>query len=274
VVVATIQDCSNQFVTIGGGNPLLDPEKSRSTTFGVLFEPTKDVSIGVDAFFIALKDVIRTGLSIATILGDPVTYASYIRRGPPDGNASGVGPIIGIDQSLTNLGRVNVEGIDLDLRVRVLNTAEHRATLRMTGTYMSRYDVENIDGSFTTAINRPSALNIGVIVRWRHLLSATYDRGPWTAVLAQNFQASYSDLRTSLQAASVPTRTVGAYETYDAQVTYAGIKSMRLTLGVKNLMDRDPPYTNYGGGFVGSYDLSYADVRGRFVYGTVAYLFK
>ena len=274
VVVATIQDCSNQFVTLGGGNPLLQPEKSKSTTFGVLFEPTKDVSIGVDAFVIALKDVIRTGLSIATILGDPVTYASYIRRGPPDGNASGVGPIIGIDQSLTNLGKVNVEGIDLDLRARVLNTAEHRATVRMTGTYMSRYDVENIDGSFTTAINRPSALNIGVIVRWRHLLSATYERGPWTAVLAQNFQASYSDLRTSLQAASVPTRTVGAYETYDAQLTYAGIKSMRLTLGVKNVMDRDPPYTNYGGGFVGSYDLSYSDVRGRFVYGTVSYMFK
>ena len=42
---------------------------------------------------------------------------------------------------------------------------------------------------------------------------------------------------------------------------------------MKNLADRDPPYTNYGGGFVGGYDLSYADVRGRFVYGSASYKF-
>ena len=274
VVVATIQDCSNQFVTIGGGNPLLKPEKSKSTTLGFLFEPTKDFSLGVDGFVIALKDVIRTGLSTATILGDPVTYASYIRRGPPDGNASGAGPIIGIDQSLTNLGKVNVAGVDIDVKGRVVNTAANKVTLRLNGTYMSRYDTQNIDGTFTTAINRPSALNIGVIVRWRHTASATYERGPWLATLSENFQIGYDDLRTSLQGASVTPRQVSSYDTYDAQVSYLGFKSMKLTLGVKNLMDRDPPYANYGGGFVGSYDLSYTDVRGRFVYGTAAYTFK
>jgi iron complex outermembrane receptor protein len=43
---------------------------------------------------------------------------------------------------------------------------------------------------------------------------------------------------------------------------------------VKNLFDKDPPYTNYGAGFVGAYDLSYTDVRGRFVYLTANYRFK
>ena len=274
VVVATIQDCSNQFVTVGGGNPLLKPEKSKSTTLGFLFEPTKDYSLGLDGFVISLKDVIRTGLSTATILGDPVTYASYIRRGAPDGNASGAGPIIGIEQSLTNLGKVNVAGIDVDLKGRVLNTADNKVTVRLNGTYMSRFDSQNIDGTFTTAINRPSALNIGVIVRWRHVASATYETGPWTATLSQNFQVGYSDLRTSLQAVSVTPRQVASYDTYDAQASYLGFKSLRLTLGVKNLLDRNPPYANYGGGFVGSYDLSYTDVRGRFIYGTAAYTFR
>lgn len=94
------------------------------------------------------------------------------------------------------------------------------------------------------------------------------------ATLAQNFQGGYDDLRTILQAASVTPRHVAPYETYDAQMSYMGFKSMKLTLGVKNLFDRDPPYTNYGGGFVGSYDLSYTDVRGRFVYGTLTYSFR
>ena len=274
VVVATIQDCSNQFVTIGGGNPLLKPEKSKSTTVGFLIEPNKDLSVGIDAFFITLKDVIRTGVPIATILADPATYASYIRRGPPDGNASGVGPITGIAQSLTNLGKTNVEGVDIDFKARVLNMDGHKLTVRLNGTYMSNFESQNLDGTFTPAVNRPSALNIGVILRWRHIANFTYEKGPWVASLSQNYQVAYEDLRTSLQAASVPPREVAPYETYDTQVTYLGFKSMRLTLGVKNLMDRNPPYTNYGGGFVGSYDLSYTDVRGRFVYGTLAYTFR
>jgi iron complex outermembrane receptor protein len=274
VVVATIQDCSNQFVTIGGGNPLLKPELSRSKTVGILIEPTKEISIALDAFFISLKDVIRTGVPIATILGDPVTYASYIRRGAPDGNASGAGPIIGIDQSLTNLGKTRVEGIDVDVKARVLNDGGNKLTMRMNGTYMSKHESQNLDGTFTSAVNRPSALNIGVILRWRHTLSANYERGPWAASLAQNFQVGYDDLRTALQAASVVPRQVSTYETYDGQVSYSGFKALRLTVGVKNLLDRNPPYTNYGGGFVGSYDLSYTDVRGRFAYGTVTYNFK
>lgn len=269
-------DCSTQFVTIGGGNPALQPEKSSSATLGLVWEPTKSYSIGLDAFRVELKDVIRTGLSSATILGDPVKYASYIHRGAPDGNPSGAGPITGIDLALTNLGRTIVGGVDLDLKGRVLATPENRLTLRLNGTYISRYDQQNLDGSYTSSINNPAASNvgIGVVLRWRHTAGATWEHGPWSASLTENFQVGYNDLRTSLQPASVTPRQVGSYETFDAQVSYTGLKSTRITLGVKNLTDANPPYTNYGAGFVGSYDLSYTDVRGRFVYLTVGYSFK
>lgn len=264
-------DCSTQFVTLGGGNPALQPEKSKTKTLGVLFEPTKNYSLGVDYFRIELNDVIRTGISTATILGDPVTYASYIRRGPPDGNPSNVGPIIGIDQSLTNLGKTIVSGYDVDVKGRILEFPEGRLTLRMNGTYLSRYDQQNLDGSFTSAINQPAAIGIGVALRWRSLSSVTWDGGPWIGTLQQNYQVGYHDLRTSLQGPTVVPRTVGPYETYDAQLSYTGFKSIRLTFGVKNLFDRDPPYTNYGAGFVGGYDLSYTDPRGRFAYLTATY---
>lgn len=267
-------DCSTQFVTLGGGNPALQPEKSKSITLGFVVEPTKDTSIGIDAFRVELKDVIRTGLSAAIILSDPVRYSSYIRRGAPDGNASGVGPITGIDLALTNLGKTIVDGIDVDLKARVAVTPADRLTLRLNGTYISKYDQQNLDGSYTSAINEPAAIAIGVVLRWRHTISATWENGPWSASLVENYQVGYRDLRTSLQAATVPRRDVAPYETFDAQLAYSGLKNTRLTLGVKNLLDKDPPYTNYGGGFVGSYDLSYTDVRGRFVYLTAAYTFN
>ncbi len=269
-------DCSTQFVTIGGGNAALQPEKSKSYTLGAVFEPAKDLSIGVDYYQIQISDVIRNSLSTATILGDPVRYAAYIQRGAPDNNPSGVGPITGILQGLVNLGKIRTEGIDVDVSQRIALSPADRLTLRLNGNYVTKYDVENTDGTYTSSINNPAAIGIGVVLRWRHVLSATWENGPWAATLAQNYQVSYRDLRTSLQTvANTPTpRTVGAYQTIDAQGSYTGFKSMKLTVGVKNLLDKDPPYTNYGAGFVGGYDLSYTDVRGRFVYVTAAYSFK
>jgi iron complex outermembrane receptor protein len=271
-----IIDCSTQFVTIGGGNPALQPEKSSSYTLGLVIQPVKNLSLGVDMYKVDISDVIRSALSTATILGDPARYAAYIQRGAPDGNASGLGPITGILQGLVNLGKVQVEGIDIDVSGRVALTAADRLTLRVNGNYVSKYDVQNVDGSYSSSINNPAAVGIGVVLRWRHVMSATWENGPWAATLSENYQVGYRDLRTSLQTvANTPVpRQVGSYETYDAQVAYSGIKALKLTLGVKNLFDKNPPYTNYGAGFVGSYDLSYTDVRGRFVYLTATYKFK
>ena len=266
-------DCSTQFVTIGGGNPALQPEKSRSITFGGVYEPTKNYSIGLDYFDLQVRDVIRTGLSTATILGDPVRYANLIHRGPPDGSPSGVGPIIGIDQGLTNLGKTKVKGIDVDLKARVFVTPDDRLTARLNGTYFTHYDQQNLDGSFTSALNQPAAIGIGVVIRWRHAASLTWETGPWSSTVTQNYQSGYNDLRTSLQPPTVTPRSVSAYSTVDLQTTYSGFKSTRVTLGMKNALDSDPPYTNYGAGFVGGYDLSYTDVRGRFVYVTATYMF-
>lgn len=275
-VVTASLDCSTQFVTIGGGNPSLDPEKSKSGSIGVVYEPTKDYSAGVDVFNVQVKDTIRVGLSTATILADPVRFSNYIQRGAPDGNASGVGPIIGLLTPVTNLGKTNVSGVDVDLKGRVLATPGDKVTLRLNGTYFTRYDTQNLDGSYSNAINNPAAsgLGIGVVLRWRHTASATWDHGPFNATLQHNYQVGYSDLNTSLQPATATPRSVGSYQTLDAQIGYTGIRDATFVFGIKNLADRDPPYTNYGAGFVGGYDLSYTDVRGRFVYLTAAYRFR
>ena len=40
-----------------------------------------------------------------------------------------------------------------------------------------------------------------------------------------------------------------AYETFDVQAMWTGMRNLRLTLGMKNILDKDPPYTNAGGQF-------------------------
>ncbi len=268
-------DCNNQFPTVTGGNPNLKPEKSRSATLGMVFEPDKAVSIGVDVFSISIKDsIVIGGLAVGTILANATnatTFANFILRGPPDGNASGVGPIIGIIQTTSNLFKAKVSGLDLDLTGRPDIGPGHRLTLRLAGTYIKESRRQNFDGSYGSNLSTALTAGGGIIPWWRHTASANYENGPWGVTLQQNFQDSYNDFNANI---TQTPRSVGIYETWDVQARYQGVKNVTLTLGAKNLTDRDPPYTNAGGQFAAGYDISYADVRGRFVYAGVRWAFK
>ena len=113
-----------------------------------------------------------------------------------------------------------------------------------------------------------------MLVRWKHVAGVSYETGPWTAALTQNYQKRYIDTAANFAPAGTPLRHVAAYQTFDVQGSYTGLKALKLTLGVKNVGNVDPPYTNNTSNFLGGYDVSYADVRGRFVYGSVTYAFK
>ena len=58
------------------------------------------------------------------------------------------------------------------------------------------------------------------------------------------------------------------------QGRYTGFRNTTLVLGIKNLMDRAPPFTNQPDTFQVGYDPVYADPRGRMFYARVTYAFK
>jgi iron complex outermembrane recepter protein len=111
----------------------------------------------------------------------------------------------------------------------------------------------------------------GIISRWRYTSTALYETDSWNISITRNFQKRYHDVPSSIT--QVP-REVSACDTLDAQASFLGLKSLKLTLGAKNLFDRKPPYANYAGAannFVGGYDLTYGDPRGRFIYASATY---
>jgi hypothetical protein len=52
-------------------------------------------------------------------------------------------------------------------------------------------------------------------------------------------------------------------------VRWTGVKNLTIALGIKNLFDRAPPFTNQTFTFQNGYDPSYADPRGAFWYANV-----
>jgi iron complex outermembrane receptor protein len=269
-------DCNNQFPTITGGNPNLQPEKSMSFTLGAVLEPVKNMALSIDAFRVNLKNaIVGGGLSSTYILSTAAReqqYASYIQRGPADpGNPSGLGAITAILQTNANLFKTQMAGVDIDGKYDWRLASSQKVRFQLSGTYISKYDVQGPDGSYTSSINQASSASNGVILRWKHNASATYVRNDWSASLTQNYQQGYTDVPGNKSATAL--HNVDAYQTFDAQVSYTGLKSARLQLGIKNLTNRNPPYTNYSPSFVGGYDLSYADVNGRYVYLNATYKF-
>jgi len=270
-------DCATQFSTTNGGNTALKPEESDNMTLGIVLEPTNNISIAVDAFRIELRETIVNGLPAANILADLNQFGFLVTRAAPDAAFPNLpGRITNISQTNINLGKTKLAGFDVDAKVGIPAGDVGRFTVNLTGTYFTKYDGENPDGSFTSAIDTPNVNTGGFIPRWKHYLSIDWTRGPWNASIAQTYQGGYTDQCGNLDDCSpgnTPLRKVGAYEIYDVQGTYTGFKNLRLTLGAKNIFNTAPPFTLTGGNvsFQAGYDPQYADPRGRFIYGRVTY---
>jgi len=258
-------DCNAQFNVLFGGNPNLKPERSEQTTAGVVFEPIPNVSFSVDWFKINLVDAITNGISPITILNDLGQFGSLVTR-------DATGHISSILQTYINLGTVKIEGIDLEGHYRTPTTSWGRISLDGSGTYYTKYDNQQSDGSYTSQVGTAyQQVVTGITPRWKQYVSATWDLGPWSATIANTYQTSYTDQQTDLDG---NLRTVGSLSLWDLQGSYTGFKNLKLTLGVKNLFDENPPVSNQQSTFIVGFDPSYYDPRARFVYGQVSYRFQ
>ena len=273
-------DCDTQFNVLFGGNAQLKPEESEQATLGFVFEPIPGASFSIDYFKINLKNAIQTGIAVPTILADLSQFGSLVTRGPDDPNFPGLpGRITSIDQTYINLGAERIQGLDIEAHYRAPTTDWGRLSFNLAGTYYLRYDVQRPDGSYYGQVGNMlnsilNSLNTGVIPRWKHYASMTWDQGPWSATIAQTYQTSYTDYAFDGTSDDCCARTVGGMSIWDLQGSYTGFKNWKLALGVKNMFDTNPPRSNQQGTFVVGFDPTYYDPRGRFVYGAVTYTFK
>ncbi|HEX8739817.1 MAG TPA: TonB-dependent receptor [Casimicrobiaceae bacterium] len=274
-VTHSTDDCHQQFPISGYGNANLKPEKSEQATAGVVFSPTPNVSGSLDFFRYNVSDFITNGISPSVILNPNFynQYSNLVTRGAPTPDFPDLpGRIANINGNWINLGAVRIQGVDVSAHYRAPEYNWGRLTFDINGTYFFKWDSENPDGSFASSVsNNYGTATTGVLPRWKHYATLTWDRGPWSATLAQTFQTAYVDQFLDFHG---QTRKVGSLSIWDLQTTYSGVKNMKLTLGVKNLLNTNPPATNEFVSFIAGFDPSYYDPRGQFFYGSINYKFK
>ena len=69
-------------------------------------------------------------------------------------------------------------------------------------------------------------------------------------------------------------RNVEAYSLWNLSAGWEATKSLSLRVGVQNLLDKSPPFSQQAYFFLSGYDPSYTDTRGRYGYASLRYTFR
>ena len=270
-------DCAEGFTALAGGNPHLGAETSEQFNAGAVWEPFAGTSVTIDYWKINKSNVIQS-LSEKQLFADFGRWAgTNVVRGAVDPAYPGLpGPIVAVFLGNQNLGDLRTSGFDVDLQWRGRATSLGRFSFDLNGTYVTTYKLDFGTGQFSSGLGN-NVVN-GPVPRWRHHASLTWSKGPWSATLAQTFQLGYSEYDQltfdPVKAVYNSTRRVGDYSVFDIRAQYTGFKNTAIVLGVKNLFDRAPPFTQSGSGFSAGYDPYYANPLGVTYYAKLTFSFK
>ena len=295
--VGALQDeCNIQQVTASQGDKNLKPEKSTQFSLGLVYAPSSSFSASADYFDIKVRDAINT-LSEQTVFGDPVKYANYIYRYDPadypDGYQSyldcGVNNACGkLKQGSTNpnfpmayayLPYINAAkffaaGVDLNLTWKYRIADAGTFGIALDGTRFTKHGYQYADTSEVSDLGKYK--DFGPSPKWRHMLTLSYTVGNFNASLMQNYTGGYEDYTNPVAdvSASYPAvRMVDAYVTYDLLASWKPFKNFETALGIKNVLDKDPPSSRTEQNFQTGYDAAFGDPRGRMFYLRLKYKF-
>ena len=217
---ADTSDCAKSISGVGGANPDLKPETSKSYSLGLVFSPTKNFDVTVDLFKIRKEGEIS--LSSATfLLEHPGNYpADYIVRDTnplnqlKDANGNpiaGTGPLLAVKTPWVNQGSTETSGVDVDMKLRSSLGNYGSLKTSLNTTYLISYRRAEQPGDVErNAVGTAGGLNdwstsVGPIPRLRATLSASWEKDAHNVVASVRFIDSISEVRRYDNATTYPT---------------------------------------------------------------------
>jgi iron complex outermembrane recepter protein len=282
----TAATCATQGLGLSGGNKNLTPETSQNFDIGFIVSPIEDLGITVDYYRILVKNTIGT-IPVQAIYGNPAGFTSSYVLNSSGGLTPSIeeganctpytSPTCGyIKQNFVNTGRITTDGIDLSVQYQQ-HTSIGTFREDLEGTAVTQYLLQqynggpnlNIVGWWNEIPQTGTPLNVAY--KWSHFLRVdwTSPGKMWGAGVDNRLYTQYVD---QFPDGAGNQREVGTYTLFDAYVSYKPIDQMTVIVGIKNLLDRDPPYTNsYQNNFASGYNALTADPLLRNFYITVDY---
>jgi iron complex outermembrane receptor protein len=264
-----------QYNVLSGGNENLKNETSKQFTVGIRLEPSSTLSVALDLWDVKMRDAV-SGISEQQAFADPVKFRDLFTTytEPSTGNTYWAFKSLSV-----NIGRTHNRGIDWEAMSRY-KFDWGTFTANANGTHMlkSDYTLPGTDDQWTNSVDF-FGVNNSVTFRNIARFSGTLETGALSNTLTANYRNGYTDALTSVRNTATNVNEsirldVPSYITLDWQGRYSVNKAIMIRLGVKNLLDKDPPLSlRASSGHQVGYDPRYASALGRQVYVTGNYKF-
>lgn len=256
--------CAIRPLIRSGGNPGIQPETSKQWTVGFVASPTEWLTGSIDLWQIRREDRIYQ-LSGTQVINNFTTFPQNLVRGAT-GRLDEPGGFI--RAGFVNADGDILRGLEIGLQAATRwNGGNLKADFNGTHiiSYKSRVFVTQ---DYEERVGRHSTLSSGyfdLYLRWKHTLTVTYSKGPWSFRANQQYSSSYTDEKPLGVVPPGFKPDVESYTVYNASATYTGFKNLTLTAGIKNLFNTDPPFTAHNVDFApgAGWDPRVADPRGR-----------
>lgn len=246
-----------------GGRADLGPETAKNINAGVVIQPSRDFSLSVDWWKINVDNTVQL-LTLRQLIENASLFEDNFIR-----DASGT--IVAIDDRWVNAGARRTEGLDVTARGAV-EALGGRFTAGIDGTLL----LKKREKLTQNAAYGPSLIGVfsyagDLGVKWKHTAFIGFSDKDVALSFSQIYRKGYRNGALPGIAAGTITRPdynqyVKDYVIYNASVSFLGIPGYKLTMGVRNVFNTDPPFAiTYDGnsGAGGSWEPRVADPRGR-----------
>ncbi len=224
-------DAPRQIQTKSGGNPDLQPEETDTLYAGFQFEPAgafKGLAVSVDWFQFKQKNLIAQLGDSFILAHEDELPGKVVRNSPASGETNGV--ISYINDAYDNFDGLTYRGFDFDVRYDFETASWGTFRLNAAATFMSQYAYKASDGISQLAgeYNQP---------KWRSTYSVEWRRGNWGAAVFCEHVGTFRNYDES--------GFIGNQFLVNPQVSYSGFARTKVTVGARNVFDRDPPFDRH-----------------------------
>jgi iron complex outermembrane receptor protein len=255
------------------GNPNLEPEKSRSTTLGAVWDITPKSSVAID--FWQIK---RSGLPVIEDPQAAVDAGRYVRDPNTSQFPGDPGPILTGFVVFQNSAESLTRGVDVDFKQRwdlgggngkVTGslTWSHLATQRVIDSLGVQHDYAGTHGdcNITNCMGSPED---------RVSIAATWDMGKWRVGANLNYRSSFSNkFEKSDAECGMHFRNgddapggckIPSFTTVDISGAYKFTPNTEVFGSIQNLFNKQPPLDPVTYGAIGYNPLDYSGAIGRY----------
>ncbi len=280
---------ADQYNTLGGGNPNLDPEVADTYTGGLVITPrgVPGFTAAIDYYDVKIKDTIGSLGADDIINACATTGASQLCNLI---HRDSLGTLWLTQQAYTitsnqNIGKLRSRGVDLNATYTKAVGAAGSVTANIIGTYLNKSFIDtglyNYDcvGYFGVQCGVPTP-------KWRHLSRFSWQT-PFRAVFTLGWRmlgpVTIDDASPNPALADPSaiedwkkndTYKYNAHHYFDVAATYNLGKGVQIIGGINNVLDKEPPLgpslsnNDYGPGFYGTYDP-----YGRYAHTSIQFTF-